>query len=119
MRIPTPTRARHSDRREPYDPNENGIMRSEGFEGDFDDDVFEIGSSDEEENAFFTHPMGDACRDEKLNEALNTWGKPGESADKLGALCGVGRLNLGQMKREASCPNTFYMGTPRTDMPWE
>jgi len=132
-RLPTPTRTRrHADQRESFDPNEDAVIQSRSFLStldlddeafDFDDSVFEIGSDDEEEQAFLQ--MAGPTEEGKtstghLNEALSTWGKPGECSpgekrgqgecfpgecissrstdqekgDKLGAL---GNLSLGKV----------------------
>lgn len=121
----TPTRARQVEKRE--DEASATFDTSKTFEDEyFNDDVFEIGSDDEEEQAF-QHP-DESEMPMQLNEALSTWGKPGESMDKLGALGGmeqkrhspakVSGLNLGSlnpMRSPRDSPTAFYVGTPRDD----
>lgn len=119
-----------------------------------DDDIFEIdeiGSDDEEESAFVMHPFegspfhtqpyegspfrtqpyeGSPFRTQPfegspLNDALSTFGRPGEAADKVPAMktlpLKVSALNLGSLNpmrspRDAGTPTSFYVGTPRADM---
>jgi len=112
---------------------ESVALNEEGFEGTFDDDgtIFQIGSDDEEENAFDTHPMGEnGCSSPDLKGALKSWGQPGCSPPKMSKLdCigQVGSLRLGSLESlqrlqfpeevsAPSTPSTFYMGTPRDDM---
>lgn len=132
MHIPSPSRGRTHGRSRYSEHCEmkSDALKEEGFEGTFDDDgtIFEIGSDDEEENAFDTHLLGENdCSSPDLKGALNTWGQPGCSPPKLSKLdCigQVGSLKLGgldslqclQFPDEVSAPSTpstFYMGTPR------
>lgn len=110
MNLPTPLRR----------PRRSASLETEATY-DEDDGIFEIGSDhlgsdDEEEEAF---PEFEEVAN--LNEALGTWGRPGETMDKLGEMEGpkgammskVGALNLGGINQG---PTTFYVGTPRSDM---
>jgi len=118
MSVPTPTRAsRRSDISEAS--RDHGYDREgESFlAGTFsdDDDIFEIGSDDDEEAPFHTSPL---CDDAPLNETLGAWGRPGSSPPKLATLGAgkVGKLRLTSFDSgEEVAPGTptFYMGTPR------
>lgn len=131
--IPTPTRARQRRRSGAYEASlASDDTESRGTYYEDDNSIFEIGSaesdsdcsigsSDEEEQMWHTHPL--EASPGKLNEALSTWGAPGcagEVADKLKPLGGkVGTLNLGsptpQVHPREGAAKSFYMGTPRDD----
>lgn len=137
--IPSPCRIRNRLRKAdafepcPDDQSQEAFCVAARQEAFYEDgSIFEIGddeidSSDEEEQMWQTHPLETSPG--QLNEALKSWGSPGEAigedageaVDELQPL-GVG-LKLGGLDRmrslnlaspEASI-STFYMGTPRDD----
>merc|ERR1719174_782198 len=114
--IPTPTRSRPNARRESYESSEGAESRS--FFAD--DDIFSIGSDDEicsedeEEQMWHTHPL--EASPGQLDEALTTWGRPGDPKDQVGKLdFQAVSLNLSPPSK-VGAPNAFYVGTPRDCM---
>jgi len=135
MHIPSPSRGRTRSWSRYSEKCDLDVvaLKEETFEGTCDDDgtIFEIGSDDEEENAFQTHPLGEnGCSSPNLKGVLNTWGQPGCSPPKRSKLDGIdqaGSLRLGSLESlqclqfpeevsTPSTPSTFYMGTPRDYM---
>jgi len=158
--IPTPVRSRRKSTGSLSDKRLSMSSDGTGSQCTFDDDestylsdVFEIGSDDdemfsedEEEQMWQTHPL--EASPGQLNDALSTWGKPGEAMDKLKPLNSqVGTLdlgspnpmrtlnlgspnepmrtlNLGKQSPSQAAPTSprgsrqFYMGTPRDDSTW-
>jgi len=141
--IPSPCKTRTSRPLEKRAADDSIIYDSvsRSKDDDFaDDGVFEIGSDDEEESVFDTHPQ----QSEALSTTLSAWGKPGECIDQLGELSstlncarqvapafqlggfashggGMGKVNalnlghLNPMRSPREAPTAFYVGTPRDD----
>eukprot|EP00427_Karlodinium_veneficum_P019620 CAMPEP_0169128326 /NCGR_PEP_ID=MMETSP1015-20121227/36504_1 /TAXON_ID=342587 /ORGANISM="Karlodinium micrum, Strain CCMP2283" /LENGTH=187 /DNA_ID=CAMNT_0009192213 /DNA_START=203 /DNA_END=766 /DNA_ORIENTATION=- len=112
MNVATPSRSRPSAGSSDWRDE-----RSSSFDDEFEDDCFEIGSDDDEEEAFGMHQLSDSKG--PLTDALSTWGRPGESPEKACRLertpekvCGLRPLGLSGIEK-ANGPKTFYMGTPR------
>jgi len=120
-RIPTPTRNSR-----PAAKNTGFYEFSEDAESRYENDsIFSIGSDDEicsddeEEHIWATHPL--EASPGPLDEALSTWGRPGDTWDddeSLGRMEAVKPLNFGNIQVESKVKTCqkFYMGTPRTDM---